>query len=67
MELNAAWYAALVLVDVTMMTLEESGASVSGVIVFAPALAEGVVEDFIVAICACCLMASASASFRYLL
>ena len=65
-ELNTAWLASLVLVAMPAMKLGDSDALAVGVVLFAPSIAEGVVEELIVAYCDCCLMASASDSFHYM-
>ena len=64
MQLNAARIAALVLFAIAVPTLGASDVSAGGVVVFASALAEGVIELLIVAHCACCLVASVSASHQ---
>ena len=66
-ELNVAWLAALVLVVILVMKLGALYELEGRVVVFAPDLAEGVVEDLIFAPHARCVMASTSASLQTLL
>ena len=66
-ELNASWLAALVLVALPVIKLLAYDASEGGIVVFSPALVEGVVEDLIVVPRANCIMASASSYFQAML
>ena len=66
-ELKAEWSTAVVLAAATVTTLGASDASSGRVVVFAPALEEGIFDYVLVAPHACCLMAYASAHCRDLL
>ena len=67
MELNAAWCAAPVLVDVQVIKLGASDSSEVGVVVFNPSIMEYVVEELIFSPYTCFLMSSASDYLRSLL
>ena len=65
--MSTAWRAALVLLEMTVITYGYLDVLSVGVVVFAPALSEGIVEEFIISLSARCLVRSASASCQVLL
>ena len=65
--MSTAWRAALVLLEMTVITYGDLDVLSVGVVVFAPALSEGIVEEFIISLSARCLVRSASASCQVLL